>query len=646
MQRFSLLRLVRFFFAALCLLSATAASAGAPDIEVVEFYHPETRHYFMTGSKGEQFGLDSVPALFKRTGRSFGAWSGTTSRPAEAVPVMRFFNPSLVTHVFTANQDDIVALRALSVSKVATGFIDEGIAFYLLKANSNTCATGQKAIFRAYNNRPDGNHRYSNDLPTQAATVKSGFVHEGVAFCSPNATSNAAIEKTAGTPRDIGEDLTVSGVVSGFTSGIDFMVGTQKVNAGSARFDRAAASALANGVSVRIEGVIIGGVLMATEVKFFNMPSGVVDEFKGFITALGSQNKIFVNGSEVDISTARVSGGFLQSLVIGTEVELHGNFVDSVFVATHLHIEGVSSLPDISGAGLAEVQGKIVGYLSVANFTVSGQKIDATNAVFDDGTVNNLADGSLVEVKGKIVAGVLIATRVEFKTGNTSAPPSVFTPDLVEFETKGIVSDFVSVSQFTLGGKTINAAAAVFLRGTPADLRNGSIVEVKGTLVGGNILASRVKFDDDFVTLPPGSTPPIAIEFEAKDTVSSFISVASFILAGTMIDASNATFRDGAASDLENGVIVEVKGIMVGNTVIATRVSFEDAPDAIEFEATGLVSAFVSVSSFVVGGQTIDASGASIERGTVADLRNGVLVEVKGDLVDGIVRASRLRFER
>jgi hypothetical protein len=140
-------------------LLSLAAIAAAPDLEMVEYYHPETRHYFMTGLKTEQQLLDGNTVAFKRTGRSFAAWSPTTARPAKAVPVARFFNPMLASHVFTSHAEEITLLRSLPVSRVASGFVDEGTAFYLLKPENKSCATGQKAIFRAYNNRPDGNHR-------------------------------------------------------------------------------------------------------------------------------------------------------------------------------------------------------------------------------------------------------------------------------------------------------------------------------------------------------------------------------------------------------------------------------------------------------------------------------------------------------
>ncbi len=635
----------RFTHAAMAAVAASllsfAANAGAPDLEMVEYYHPETRHYFMTGLKVEQQLLDGNTVAFKRTGRSFAAWSAAAERPAEAVPVARFFHPSLASHVFTSHTDEIALLRSLPAGKVANGFVDEGTAFFLLKPENKSCATGQKAIFRAYNNRPDGNHRYNNDVATQAATVKTGFVHEGIAFCAPNATSNDAVERIAGTPRSAGEDIKLIGNIASFVSVSDFMVGTQKVNAGNARFDRAAASALTNGASVRVEGIVIDGVLVATEVKFLNAPGGVIDEFKGFVTALGVGGKIFVNGTEVDTASATVTGGLLNQIVVGTEVELHGNFRDGVFVATRVHIEDGPGGVDVGGAGLAEVQGAVANLVSVSDFTVNGQKIDATNAVFDDGTVANLVNGVVVEVKGKITNGVLIATHVEFKSGTTTLPPTgVNPPSAGEFEAKGTVGGFVSISNFAVAGTTVDASSAVFMRGTVADLKNGAIVEIKGTLANGVVKATLVKFDDDL-----GTNPPVSNEFEAQGAISNFVSVSSFVIAGRTIDASAAIFMRGSAADLRNGTIVEVKGTLVDGVVKATLVKFEDAAGD-EFEAKSTISSFVSVASFVVGGQTIDATSATFERGTAANLANGVIVEVKGTLANGVVKATRVRFER
>ena len=61
----------------------------------------------------------------------------------------------------------------------------------------------------------------------------------------------------------------------------------------------------------------------------------------------------------------------------------------------------------------AEVEGRITSFVSVANFKVEGQVVDATSARFSGGRASDLANGLQVHAKGPIVAGVLRATTLE-----------------------------------------------------------------------------------------------------------------------------------------------------------------------------------------------------------------------------------------
>jgi hypothetical protein len=394
------------------------ATATAPNIEVIEYVSKGAEHYFMTGSADEKRLLDSYPALYSKTGRGFSAWSSSAvSKPAEAVAVQRFYVPSVASHVFTSRANEIELLRSYPASKFSFGFVDEGVAFFAVAPSEDRCASGMKAIYRAFNNRSDANHRYSNDVKLQATMVSRGFSHENVAFCSHTVSVDSKAELSAGTPRASSEDIKVSGVVSGFVSVSSFMIGTQRVNAANARFDNGAASALLNGLSVSAEGVIVNGVLIATEIKLPRTSAIAIDEIKGFVTAVGSGGAIFVNGIAIDTRNAVLAGGTLAQVTVGTEVELHGSFSGGTFVATQVHIEdGPSGNGRDDGAnGDAEIKGTVSGFVSVSNFTVNGQVINAKDAVFEDGSAATLANGATVEVNGRIVDGVLMASRVEFK---------------------------------------------------------------------------------------------------------------------------------------------------------------------------------------------------------------------------------------
>ncbi|HPV25520.1 MAG TPA: DUF5666 domain-containing protein, partial [Casimicrobium sp.] len=84
---------------------------------------------------------------------------------------------------------------------------------------------------------------------------------------------------------------------------------------------------------------------------------------------------------------------------------------------------------------------------------------------------------------------------------------------------------------------------------------------------------------DVLAVSPDGSTSPspsAGVEFEEEGAISDFVSVASFKLAGKLIDASTANFERGTAANLRNGALVEIKGVLTNGVVKATRVRFED----------------------------------------------------------------------
>ena len=642
--------------------------ASPPDITVVEYFHSSTGHYFMTGSIDDQRVLNASPA-FAATGRSFAAWSASnSSRPAEATAVSRFFNPATASHVFTSKREDISLLRSLPVTTSGSGFADEGTAFFALSPVGSRCDSGQRAIFRGFNNRPDGNHRFSNEIELHASMVRAGFSDDSVAFCVTAVGSDSSLEKRAGTPSST-EDLTVSGTVSAFISLASFKVGTQMVDASNARFDHGSPLALVNGISVTVEGVMIGNVLVATEIKLPVSTAMVDDELKGFVTAVGAAGTIFVNGSAVDVSTAVITGGTLAQLVVGAKVEVHGVLVAGKFVASVVHIEDAAS--STTALGQAEIKGVISAFVSLSNFLVAGQKVDASTALIEDGTVASLINGVTVEVNGTMVAGVIKATRIELKRAAAAPSPSTPPPPSgsASFEATGAVSAFVSVASFKVSGVMIDGSTATIKDGTVADIQNGAMVEVKGTLTAGVVKATTIEIKRRAVIAPPPPPPPVspppppppsvAIAFEATGAISAFVSISNFTVAGVTIDASAATFKDGTAADLKNGAMIEVKGPLSGGIVRATSIEIKSVAVVItppppppppssgsEFEVKALVTGFVSVSNFMLSGTRIDASAATFERGTAADLRNGVQIEVKGVLTAGVVKASRVRFER
>jgi Domain of unknown function (DUF5666) len=119
------------------------------------------------------------------------------------------------------------------------------------------------------------------------------------------------------------------------------------------------------------------------------------------------------------------------------------------------------------GAGL---EGLVSAVASATRFTINGTTVDSSTARVD-GTV---AVGARVQVRGALVAGVLVATRVQ-----ASAPETVR-----GFELKGTPSALdTAARRFVLRGVTVGYAGASFDGGTAASLVGYTgTLEVKGRL--------------------------------------------------------------------------------------------------------------------------------------------------------------------
>lgn len=176
----------------------TTHFAVASAIPVVEYYSPETDHYFMTASSGEQALVDAGGrGAWKRTGGTFKGWARAADAPPSAKPVCRFYAHGPRSHFYTADPGECDFLKALEVRQRAEaqargepflGWAFEHIAFYALLPENGQCAAGMRPVHRAYNDRAaqnDPNHRFTTDALQRFAMSMSSWIDEGTAFCSP-----------------------------------------------------------------------------------------------------------------------------------------------------------------------------------------------------------------------------------------------------------------------------------------------------------------------------------------------------------------------------------------------------------------------------------------------------------------------------
>ena len=123
---------------------------------------------------------------------------------------------------------------------------------------------------------------------------------------------------------------------------------------------------------------------------------------------------------------------------------------------------------------VAEVEGRITAFTSPTAFVVNGLPVDASAASFPDGSAG-LAIGVEVEVRGSLRGGVLVANRVEVEDDDEE-------PE--RFELSGRIDSVdAEAMRFVVRGVTVMWSAATrFDSSSPADIRVGRNVEVKGRL--------------------------------------------------------------------------------------------------------------------------------------------------------------------
>ena len=129
-----------------------------------------------------------------------------------------------------------------------------------------------------------------------------------------------------------------------------------------------------------------------------------------------------------------------------------------------------------------------------------------------------------------------------------------------------------------------------------------------------------------------------------RGSVTAFTSATAFEVNGIPVDATGATVDNGP---VVLGARVEVRGSSVNGTIVATRVKVlradDDAVRGVELHGT-LSELDTTGKTFMLRGVKVAYGDLTVfQRGTVAQLANGVSVEVKGALsADGQTLAAIL----
>jgi len=433
-----------------------------------------------------------------------------------------------------------------------------------------------------------------------------------------------------------GAPLEVTGTVAAFDPAAKtFAIGAQVVD-----FSQVGAaflpSGLANGVVADVHGTMVGagGRLVASGISVVStaVPGSENSkvEVEGVVTDFASLASFRVNGQLIDARSATVAGGTAAMLGNGAKVEVEGQLTQGVVSASKIAIDQEAEI---------ELDAKVEA-VDATGLTLNGQRFTVTATTqYEDRSVAAVREFSLAAIRvgdrlsvsaARSAAG-LVATRIVRL--DASAPPDTEAAAKAE----GAITDFVSVASFKVVGRKVNAGSARFENGVAGDLRDGRRVEVEGVLAGDVLMATKVAFVADDPTMP--------LSGSVEGTINDFVSQAKFKVDGQPVDATQARFENGAATDLANGRRVGVVGAVTGGVFVASTVEFKSAPPATTLEVEGAITDFVAVANFKVAGQPVDASTATITGGTVADLGNGRKVAVAGTVTGGVLRATKVEIK-
>jgi hypothetical protein len=193
---------------------------------------------------------------------------------------------------------------------------------------------------------------------------------------------------------------------------------------------------------------------------------------KGIITALDTSAQTFSIGSTV-VNYASATA-VPANLAVGgwVRAQLDTTAVAGQWIATRVD-NGTRHIEDHSEA---EVKGLITSFSSATQFSINGLAVDASAASFPNGRTGVVL-GALVEVRGAVVNGVLVATSVSLEHAEHEGSGH-------DFELHGALSALDTVAKtFVLRDQTVSYAAVSTWRGvTEAQLANGLNIEVKASL--------------------------------------------------------------------------------------------------------------------------------------------------------------------
>jgi len=291
-------------------------------------------------------------------------------------------------------------------------------------------------------------------------------------------------------------------------------------------------------------------------------------------------------------------------------------------------------LPDSSDT---TVGGPVSDFQSLASLRVGDVVVDASTATLEDGTVAaDVVNGAQALAHGTIKDGAMKADWLKVLKNDTAIKALLV----------GQITDYVSLSNFTLRGTVVDASAATFTKGSAADVAAGAWVQVTGQLTPAGVKASEIA-----VQPPPADQPQrLAGAISAVDAAGK-----SFTLLGTTVKWTDTTriSPDGKSfANLAAGLGVSVEGSYSASTGVftATSVSIVSTPGTAKTIGFSGIAFNVTAQGLQIGSYTVQITPNTQLQpaGTkLADLVNGSRLSIKATVAgtDGNITLTAISIE-
>ena len=394
---------------------------------------------------------------------------------------------------------------------------------------------------------------------------------------------------------------------------------------------------LEKGMVVTVKGTVNndGVTGTASSIEYEDLIEGAITKGANTLTIMGHT----VN---VDANTVYKYTTDFSTLSDNDEVEVSGYYDDNYNIkATYV---------ELTSSGIQEISGTVTDIPTPnVDFVVNGKL-----TVISSAAVNI---GDYVEVKGTYSrgSGELTPTEpVEIKQEGFD----IDNENIAELEGVAVTSCGVAAPcTFILNGVTVKVNLNTeFDSGSPADITPGRLLEVEGSLISGELVATEVEFEDGAEVMAEVASVVVNVGTKTLSLVDSngVLSVLEVIVNS---DPGITEFDASSYAGITAGDQLSFEGMINGSgQLVASRVESGSSSE-VELEAT--IDSYLANTSITVMGVTIVTSGMifTLDDGSISGqpltesqfydrlVNNKANIEVKGTLSGGAVTWTEIELD-